>query len=81
MSIRNLIVGIALLSVAATAQAGWIAVLPESATVTLIFVALAVIAFSLRRASGESTTPASTVDDSAPGRSGVRVPGDGNRPS
>ena len=49
MSITKLVAGIALLSVAATAQAGWINVLPESTSVTLIFVALAVIAFAVRR--------------------------------
>ncbi len=48
MSVRNLIVAGALLSAAATAQAGWVAVLPESMTVALLFVALAVVAFALR---------------------------------
>ena len=41
MSARNLIVAIALLTVAATAHAGLVSALPESTSVALIFVALA----------------------------------------
>jgi hypothetical protein len=48
MTVKKLIVAVALLSAAATAQAGWIAVLPESATVTLVFIALGIVAFALR---------------------------------
>ncbi len=48
MSLRKPIVAVTLLSAAATAQAGWVAVIPESATVTLLFVALAVVGFALR---------------------------------
>lgn len=45
MSARKLIVAVSLMSVAATAQAGFASVLSESATVTLVFIALATIAF------------------------------------
>ena len=48
MPARKTLVAIALLSVAATAHAGWTDVLAEPATVTLLFVALAVIAFAIR---------------------------------
>jgi len=48
MLVKKLIVAGALLSAAATAQAGWVAAIPESATVTLVFIALGVVAFALR---------------------------------
>jgi hypothetical protein len=48
MSFKKLIVAVALLSAAASAQAGWVSALPESATVTLVFVALAVVGIALR---------------------------------
>jgi uncharacterized membrane protein YoaK (UPF0700 family) len=48
MSVKKLIVAVALLCAAATAQAGWVAVLPESATVALIFAALGVICLAVR---------------------------------
>jgi hypothetical protein len=49
MSVRKLIIAVALLSVAATAKAGWVDVIPESATVTLVFIGMATIAFAIRR--------------------------------
>ncbi len=49
MSVRKLIVAAALLSAAATARAGLTEALPESATVTLLFIAFAVIAVVIRR--------------------------------
>jgi phosphate/sulfate permease len=48
MSVKKLIVAVALLSAAATAQAGWVAELPESATVALVFAALGVICLAVR---------------------------------
>ena len=50
MSVKKVIVAIVLLSVAATAQVGFAHAMPESASVTLVFIALAVIAFTLRPA-------------------------------
>jgi hypothetical protein len=51
-----LLVAVALLSVAASARAGWVSAIPESATVTLVFISLALIAFGLRgkRTDGDS---------------------------
>ena len=49
MSARKLIVAVALTSVAATAHAGFVSALSEPATVTLVFVALATIAFVCTR--------------------------------
>ena len=49
MSARKLIAAVALMSVAATAQAGFASVLSESATVTLVFIALATVAFVLTK--------------------------------
>ena len=48
MSARKTLVAVALLTVAATARAGWSDALPEPAMVTLLFIALAVIAFAIR---------------------------------
>jgi phosphate/sulfate permease len=48
MSVKKLIVAAALLSAAATAQAGWVSEIPESATVTLVFISLGIVAFALR---------------------------------
>jgi hypothetical protein len=48
MTVKQLIVAAALLSAAATAQAGWISVIPEPASVTLVFIALAIVGFALR---------------------------------
>ena len=45
----KLIVATALSSVAATAQAGFLSVLPEPATVTLIFVGLAAVGLAVFR--------------------------------
>ncbi len=49
MPYKKLIVAVALLSVAAAAQAGFSAVLPEPATVTLIFVLMAAIGLAVAR--------------------------------
>ncbi|MEO8935855.1 MAG: hypothetical protein ABI277_09575 [Burkholderiaceae bacterium] len=49
MPYKKLIVAAALLSVAATAQAGFAAVLPEPATVTLVFVFMAAIGLVVGR--------------------------------
>ena len=49
MSARKLIVAIALMSVAATAHAGFVSALSEPATVTLVFIALATIALVCTR--------------------------------
>ena len=43
MSSSKLIVAVSMLSVAATAHAGFLAILPESATVSLVFAGLAAI--------------------------------------
>ncbi len=48
MSPKKLFGAVALLSVAASAQAGWVASIPEPASVTLVFVSLALIGFGLR---------------------------------
>ena len=47
MSFRHVIVAIALLSAAAAAHAGLVHDLPESATVSLVFVALATIGLAI----------------------------------
>ena len=48
MSLKKIIVAVGLLSAAASAQAGWVSALPESATVTLVFIGLALVGFVLR---------------------------------
>ncbi len=47
MSFRHLIVAVALLSAAAAAHAGLVHDLPESATVSLVFIALATIGLAI----------------------------------
>lgn len=57
MLTRKLIVAGALLTGTASAEAGWFAELPESASVALVFIALAIAAFAIlprRESSGES---------------------------
>jgi hypothetical protein len=56
MSVKKLIVAAALLTAAATAQAGWVSEIPESATVTLVFISLAFVAFALRPKKPEPVT-------------------------
>ncbi len=48
MITRKLIVAVALLTGTASAEAGWFAELPESASVALVFIALAVLAVAIR---------------------------------
>jgi hypothetical protein len=57
MSPKKLLVAVALLSVAASAQAGWVASIPESATVTLVFASLALIGFGLRGKRADEAQP------------------------
>lgn len=49
MPYKKLVVAAALLSVAAAAQAGFAAILPEPATVTLIFICMAAIGLVVAR--------------------------------
>ena len=57
MSLKKMLVAVALLSFAASAQAGWIPAIPESATVTLVFASLALIAFAFRREQRDDVQP------------------------
>jgi len=57
MSPKKLLVAVALLSVAASAQAGWVVSIPEPATVTLVFISLALIGFGLRGKNADARPP------------------------
>ncbi len=57
MSFRNLIAAVALLSAAATASAAYTSSIPESASVTMVFIALATVSLAAHRKTPR--TPAS----------------------
>ena len=59
MSFHHLIAAVALLSAAATAHAGLVSAIPESATVTLVFIALATVGL----AAGRKRRKPADVDD------------------